>query len=276
MNVFSLLVVSLALQFAPSGFAQESETSHESETMIWGFSDYPPFKYKEDGEYKGIDVLLMNDIAESLDVKIVYYDCPFKRCLELMRSGRIDFMTAIGMRDDRKDYVDFIFPPYNEKNAKVLYFKKGSKVKIDTFEDMYKYSIGIKNGVSYFPRFDEDKKIDKQVVNEAEMNLRKLEQNRIDAAMNTEIQMDYLILKHGYEGAFEKSTYRDESGMDYIGISKKSKFAARKKEIESIVDGMVKNGHTKAVVAEFFVEIQNQMKRFPNPVDPGSPAKPKK
>jgi polar amino acid transport system substrate-binding protein len=248
----------------------------ESETMVWGFSDYPPFKYKEDGEYKGIDVLLMNDIAESLGVKIEYVECPFKRCLELMKSGRIDFMTAIGMRDDRKDYVDFIFPPYNEKNAKVLYFKKGSAVKIDKFEDMYKYSIGVKNGVSYFPRFDEDNKIDKQVVNEVEINLRKLEQSRIDAAMNTEIQMDYLILKLGYEGVFEKSLYRDESGMDFIGISKKSKYAARKKEIESIVDSMVKSGHTKAVVAEFFVEIQNQMKRFPSPVELPSSTPPKK
>ena len=262
MNMLSrALFLSLSLYISPTSFAQESET------MIWGFSEYPPFKYKEDGEYKGIDVLLMNDVAESLGVKIVYYDCPFKRCLELMRSGQIDFMTAIGMREDRKEFLDFIFPPYNDKSPKVLYFKKDSKVKIDTYEDMYKYSIGTKNGVSYFPRFDDDTKINKQVVNEVEINLRKLEQGRIDAAMNTEIQMDYLILKHGFEGLFAKSRFRDESGMDYIGISKKSKFAARKKEIEAIVDSMVKSGHTKALVAEFFVEIQNQMKRFPKPVE---------
>jgi len=264
--IYCFVSISLFLTYASPGAAKKAET------MIWGFSDYPPFKYKENGEYKGIDVLLMNDIAKNLGVKIVYYDCPFRRCLELMRSGRIDVMTAIGLREDRKEYVDFVFPPYNEKNAKVLYFKKGSKVKIDTFEDMYKYSIGVKNGVSYFPKFDADQKINKQVVNEVEMNLKKLEQSRIDAAMNTEIQMDYLILKHGYEGVFEKSLYRDESGMDFIGISKKSKVAGRKKEIESIVAGMVKSGRTKAIVSEFFVEIQNQMKRLPSPVKSAAPA----
>jgi polar amino acid transport system substrate-binding protein len=240
--------------------------------IVWGFSDYPPFKYVENGTYQGIDVLLMKEIAKRLGLTLKYYECPFKRCLELMKTGGIDFMTAIGLRDDRKDFVDFVFPPYNEKNAKVLYLRKNSGVSIKVFEDLYKYSIGVKNGVSYFPRFDQDDKINKQVVNEAEINLRKLEQGRIDAAINTEIQMDYLIIKHGFDHVFEKSVFRDESGADYIGISKKSKYAARKAEFEAIVADLVKSGRTKAFVHEFFDEIRAQarqkIKSAPAPVAP--------
>lgn len=245
--------------------------------IVWGFSDYPPFKYVEDGNYKGIDVLLMQEITRRLGLTLKYYECPFKRCLELMKTGAIDFMTAIGLREERKAYVEFVFPPYNEKNAKVLYLKKNSGVRIDSYEDMYKYKVGVKNGVSYFPRFDGDKKINKEVVNEAEINLRKVEQGRIDAAMNTEIQMDYLIIKHGFDGVFEKSGFRDESGMDFIGISKKSKFAARKSEFEAIVADLVKAGRTKAIVGEFFDQIRAQarkkIKPGPSPVN-GKPEGP--
>lgn len=228
--------------------------------IVWGFSDYPPFKYVEGGEYKGIDVLLVNEIASRLGVKIKYSECPFKRCLELLKTGDVDFMTALGLREERKSFIEFIFPPYTEKNTKVFYVKKGSGVKIEKYEDIYQYMVGVKNGVSYFPQFDSDEKIKKQAVNEVEINLRKLEQSRVDTVLNTEIQMDYLILKHGFEGAFEKSVYRDDSGRDFFGISKESPLLKRKAEIEVILADMVKTGRTKAIVTEFFDQIRKQMR----------------
>lgn len=260
MHRFKVAVLALFLLFPAGQCLAEME-----KPVVWGFSDYPPFKYKEAGEYKGIDVLLMNEVASRLGIKIKFSDCPFKRCLELMKSGGVDFMTAIGLREERKAFVEFIFPPYNEKNTKLFYIKKGTSVKIDKYEDVYKYTIGVKNGVSYFPQFDNDPSIKKQTVNEVEINLRKLAQSRIDAAMNTEIQMDYLILKHGFEGEFEKSGFRDDSGRDFIGISKESPLLKRKVEIETIVADMVKTGRTQAIVTEFFDQIRKQVLDKPKP-----------
>lgn len=226
--------------------------------IVWGFSEYPPFKYTEDGVHKGIDVMVMEEVAQKLGVKIKFYDCPFKRCVEALKDGDVDFMTAFGLREERKVFAEFVYPPYNQKNAKVLYIKKGSKVRIDKYEDLYKYTIGVKNGVSYFPRFDKDERIKKEVVNEVEMNLRKLDQGRIDAAINTEIQMDYLIIKNGFDQSFVKSKFRDETGEDYIGVSKKSALIKRKKEIDKIVADMVQSGRTKEIVSEFFNLVRRQ------------------
>lgn len=200
----------------------------------------------------------MKELSSRLGIAIKYYECPIKRCLELMKSGSIDFMTAIGNRDGRDAYIEFLSPPLNENNAKVLYIKKGSSVKIDKYEDLYKYKIGTKMGVSYFPKFDSDTKINKEAVTDVDFNLNKLRESRIDAAMNTEVQMDYLIILKDLDGQFEKAKYREEFGEGLLGISKKSPLLNRKADIEKVLLEMKKSGKLKLFESEYIEEFRQR------------------
>lgn len=236
-----------------------SPPAHAAEkkpVLRWGFSEYAPFKVKEGAAYSGIDVLLMRELSRKMAVDLELVDCPIARCLSMMKAGELDVLTALGLREDRQVYIEYISPPYNDNNPKVFYFRKDSPVHIESYEDLYKYRIGVKNGVRYFQEFDADEKIHKDAVDEVELNFRKLASGRIDAFVNTEIQADYLIVKEGFEGQFAKAPFRDESGRDFIGISRKSPFMARRVEISRLVRELVDGGRIQEIIQEFFNSVR--------------------
>lgn len=236
----------------------DGESKTEKAELIWGFSVYPPFKYKEDGEYRGIDVRLMRRIVDRLGLKLKFVDCPFKRCLSLIEEGKVDVMTALGLREEREKYVEYVYPPYNVDNKKAFYVRNGSDVEIKAFEDLYKYKIGVKTGVRYFPKFDQDEKIQKEEVYKVVHNLKKLKAGRIDAAVNTQIQMDYLIIEHGFDGKFHTTEYSGEPGRDFIGISKKSPFANRADEFGELIKDLRSSGEMSLIVDRFFDMVRKQ------------------
>ncbi len=224
--------------------------------LVWGFNEYAPFKYKEAGRYHGIDVRLMQEVAEQLGVSLRIEECPLNRCLQMMRTGAIDVMTSVGHRGDRNSYIDFVQPPYNGNNTKGVYIRKDSAVKIERYEDLYRYKIGVKIGATYFPRFDADTKIKKDAVSDVELNLRKLAAGRIDAVLNTEIQFEYLAIRLGLDGKFVKTTLAVEAGEDFIGISKRSLFVKRRAEFDKIVAGLVRTKRVETIRKDFFEKVR--------------------
>lgn len=238
----------------------------KNKPLVWAFSELPPFKIKSSrGEqlFDGIDYAVLTAVAKALNAPLKIYECPLKRCLELARTGDIDILSAVALREDRKDYLEFIEPPYNRNNAKIFYIKKGSQVRIDRYEDIKKYKIGTKNGAAYFPQFDRDLTIKREPVNDILLNLRKLDQGRIDAAINTEIQMDWEILTNGLEGRFEKSNFRDDSGMSYLALSKSSPFMRNKEKIAQTIRSLVDSGEMKSIVDDFFTKARHSSSKPP-------------
>lgn len=227
--------------------------------LIWGFSEYPPFKYVENGEHKGIDLLLMREVASRMQLDLQIVDCPLKRCLALMQSGQIDVVTALGLRPERQQFIHFIRPPYNVDNRKAFYIRQGSPVQIDRWEDIYRYVIGVKNGAGYSPRFDSDPKIRKEGVDAVEQNLRKLAQGRLDVVINTEIQFEFLALKMGLDGKFAKTQFAVESGQDYIGLAKKSPLSQRRLEMQRIVQTLVAGGYMRQIRDQFFAMVRREV-----------------
>ncbi|HDZ26103.1 MAG TPA: transporter substrate-binding domain-containing protein [Candidatus Aminicenantes bacterium] len=80
-------------------------------------------------------------------------------------------------------------------------------------------------GGLYFDRFDKDPKITKVgVTNEIQL-LKMLDVGRYDIIIGNDLNIDYLIHRHGFSGKFEKAPFKvDSFTPTYIAISKKSKF----------------------------------------------------
>src|SRR3954463_2885823 len=69
---------------------------------------YPPFEYEEDGVRKGIDIDIINAIAEDQDFKIEFSPMDFGGIIPAMQANQLDVAIAgMSITEERKKIVDF-------------------------------------------------------------------------------------------------------------------------------------------------------------------------
>lgn len=111
-------------------------------------------------KFHGIDIEILNKMSERLGLTLKFIKCPFARCLEHMKEGKADLMSSLLKRSDREAYIRYLEPHYYN-DRKVFYVLKGKSHILRRYEDLYNIKVGVKRKVKYFPRFDEDMKINK-------------------------------------------------------------------------------------------------------------------
>ncbi|MCP4163725.1 MAG: ABC transporter substrate-binding protein, partial [Deltaproteobacteria bacterium] len=110
----------------------------------------------------------------------------------------------------------------------VFYVKKGRKNLIQKYDDLYNIIVGVADKTEYFSPFNDDPKIQKEVVSREILLIRLLNGNRVDSIIGTHPQLEYDINLNGFGGKFEQADYRPNNDVQiYIGFSKKSPFASK-------------------------------------------------
>ena len=105
-------------------------------------SDFPPYTIVGDESITGIDIILANQLAEKMNMKIKYVQCPWKRCLKLMEHGQIDLLTGVYKRPDREKYMLFMSPHYTEATD-TFYIAINNPLQIKHYDDLKNISIGL-------------------------------------------------------------------------------------------------------------------------------------
>ncbi len=159
--------------------------------LVVGISQWAPWKINTP-EFGGIDVLILKQIEKRLNIKIRFFACPWKRCLESIKTGDVDMVTSFIKSKDREEYAHFIEPSYHDVR-KIFYKKKNSPVVISKYEDLYAYEIGVTEGGLFFPRFENDNSLRLAKVSHEIQLLRMLKSQRIDVIIESEYNLDYLI-----------------------------------------------------------------------------------
>ncbi|ANQ53973.1 ABC transporter substrate-binding protein [Thermosipho sp. 1063] len=141
---------------------KELYNSHEYNNIFKDFSgfspgnnvyfaliDWPPYEYKENGEWKGIDYELLKVSLENLGFKLVTKKYPWQRCLNLIKSKAIDGTLTLRNTEERSKYIyftkipisygiDVIFSIKNNKEKKILGYVKGYAYNEKIFKMGYK------------------------------------------------------------------------------------------------------------------------------------------
>jgi polar amino acid transport system substrate-binding protein len=225
----------------------------QGQELTFAVTHWPPYSIcEQDTPCSGIDVEIVKEIAKRLNTQLKIEKCPWKRCLYIMEKGEADIISSLLRVPDREVYMRFIEPPYRPGVSKVFYLKKGSRHLIQKYEDLHKLKIGTILGSKYFSRFDNDSKIRKIEVAKEYQLLELLKAGRIDAFINDEQQADYLIFTKGYQGQFDKASFRSEKGVAYLAISKKSKFANQLSIFNNIIAQMKSEGKVKEILNMYF------------------------
>lgn len=152
MKKFSLLSLFLILTIFISacGSSSEKESGNsDSEEKVYKVgvdTTYPPFEFKEGDEYKGIDIELINAIAENQGFKIELSPMDFGGIIPAMQAKQLDVAIAgMSITDERKKVVDFSNPYFDAGLTVVV---KDDNAEIKSVDDLKGKKVAVKKGTT--------------------------------------------------------------------------------------------------------------------------------
>lgn len=145
-KLISLILILTAL-LAACGTAEETSGSEEGKVYKVGIdTTYPPFEFEEGGEYKGIDIDIINAIAENQGIEIELSPMDFGGIIPAMQADQLDIAIAgMSITDDRKKVVDFSEPYFDAGLTLVI---KDDNVEITSLDDLKGKKLAAKKGTT--------------------------------------------------------------------------------------------------------------------------------
>jgi len=221
--------------------------------LIVAFSEAPPWKIlSPQQEFTGIDMDILQLLASKHGLLLVIKPAPLARCLEMLKFGDADIVSNLMRTPDRERYIQYLEVPYQTRTDKVFYLQAGNPRQIQSYDELYGLSIGVKRGAKYGSRFDGDSRLYKESAVSGLMNLKKLAAGRIDAVISTESEGDYLIKSLNWQGKFKKATLRFDEPRDvYFGLSRQSKLLSLAGSFEADLRQLLQSGQLEQIKARY-------------------------
>ncbi|WP_241242361.1 transporter substrate-binding domain-containing protein [Thalassotalea sp. G2M2-11] len=220
---------------------------------------YPPWTITDTKPYRGIDIEIINKLAQELSLEVSYINCPFKRCLVMLANGQVDLMPGLFKTAEREKYAIFVEPAYFEDPPKEFYINLDKPKKIERYEDLQTLVIGVKRGVSYFDKFDQDKSLNKFTVTEDSQLVELLKIGRIDTFISSRSLADYLISKASVGQRIVRAPFHYGDGdVSYMAISKKSLFSNKVAMFSQQLEAEISKGVYHRIAEKYFAELYSQ------------------
>ena len=154
-------------------------------------TSFPPFEYKKDGKYTGIDIELLEAIGKLEGFEVEFKPMDFGGLIPALQSGQLDGVIAgASITEERKKTVDFS-DPYYESGLVALVNKNNTNIK--ELKDLEGKRIVVKNGTAG-AKFAEDNlkgKANIRVFEDSASTLKAVENNQADAAFE-----DYPVIAY--------------------------------------------------------------------------------
>lgn len=200
-----------------------------------------------------LDCAVTNVLAKTFNAVLLGHQTPFARRLKQLEQGKIDLLAGLLKTPEREQYAYFLDPPYKEKSNKFFFVKKGEGFRLKEYQDLYKLKVGVQINSKYFPRFDNDNRINKIETSNIEGRFLMLSIGRIDALIHTDIYGLHVMQKLELNNRVEVAPFKyTKYNPVYIAISKRSKLIRQKKNIENEFRLMIKSGEVDKIIHNFF------------------------
>ena len=114
----------------PNIVTSEELDKSKDQLVVASTLDFEPFEYGEEGAFCGIDMELVEGLADYLNKELVIINSSFDTMFFSVKQHKCDIcIGGISITDERREYVDFSEPYYS--TAQVL----AAQVDDDTFDD---------------------------------------------------------------------------------------------------------------------------------------------
>ncbi|WP_147822296.1 substrate-binding periplasmic protein [Salidesulfovibrio onnuriiensis] len=221
--------------------------------LVVACPDYPPWRMAlEDGSFGGIDIELIQLIAERMKLPLVVERMPWHRAMYMLETGDADMLSNVFKTPARERFLHFLSPPYRTRSRVVFYVPKGKEHRIATYGDLGLLRVGTIKNVLYFPQFDADKALDKQPVMAELQNPRKLLDGHIDTYVETEVAGDWTLMQAKLSNRIDKADYHYELERPvYLVLSRHSRHADRLEEFNRTLRSLIGEGVVERLVDKY-------------------------
>ena len=213
-----VLTAALLMVLVFPAWAQQGTETVEPLTIIVGANHAPPYRIIENGERTGLYVEIFEEIAERLGWEVHYREAPFRRVLRMVQQGEVDVMLGPLETEERSELIEFVAPAFPPERR--LFFYLNKEHRIERYADLYGRAIGVLEGASYFPRFDDDEDLLKEPAPRYENLMLMLQKGRVDVVIAPELVGLYAVEKLGLD--IEVSPFFVPGERSYIAVAKNS------------------------------------------------------
>lgn len=129
--------------------AEGSDTAAKTKLVVGTSADFPPYEYYDGDKIVGVEVEMMEKIAEKLGMEFELVDMSFDSIIAAVTSGKVDIgMSGFTVTEERKQNVNFSISYIKAKQSIVV--PEGSP--IATVDDLYTegatYAVGVQNSTT--------------------------------------------------------------------------------------------------------------------------------
>jgi polar amino acid transport system substrate-binding protein len=213
-----VLTAALLMVLVFPAWAQQGTETVEPLTITVGANHAPPYRILEGGERTGLYVEIFEEIAERLGWEVHYREAPFRRVLRMVQQGEVDVMLGPLETEERAELMEFVAPAFPPERR--LFFYLNKEHSIERYADLYGRAIGVLEGASYFPRFDDDEDLLKEPAPRYENLMLMLQKGRVDVVIAPELVGLYAVEKLGLD--VEVSPFFVPGERSYIAVAKNS------------------------------------------------------
>ena len=213
-----VLTAALLMVLVFHAWAQQGTETVEPLTITVGANHAPPYRILQGGERTGLYVEIFEEIAERLGWEVHYREAPFRRVLRMVQQGEVDVMLGPLETEERAELMEFVAPAFPPERR--LFFYLNKEHRIERYADLYSRAIGVLEGASYFPRFDDDEDLLKEPAPRYENLMLMLQKGRVDVVIAPELVGLYAVEKLGLD--VEVSPFFVPGERSYIAVAKNS------------------------------------------------------
>lgn len=204
----------------------------------------PPYVDLVNDILVGENIEIINLLAESINLTPLFIHCPLIRCLAMMKSGQADMILGLSKSVAREKDLIFLNPPYLVQHQPVRFFTlKKNNIAIENLNDLESLLVGTLRGSAYFPRFDNDKKIEKVELTSSDQLINMLLKGRIDTFIDREETVLPLLPAAEYQNKITMAHYQYNKPINsYIVLSKHSHAKNYTKKLSQILAKAMTDG----------------------------------
>jgi len=141
---------------------------------------WPPFTIMEGENISGADIEIIEAVFARLEMPITIVNCPWKRCLKLVKDLKADAILDASMTEERKDFLFFPKEAVSE-GITTFFISEGRNIPFTGLNSLNGLKAGAISGYKYCDEIDNSQfTIEAERVASVTQNFKKLLLGRID------------------------------------------------------------------------------------------------